>query len=130
MSVYDAATLAAFNTTAEKLITDRAECVAADEEHRRSYVPQVYNEAKQRYEQQVDRSCLCRMCPSDNPPDALCRLCGKVAYSGPHSVTERMCARCGYYCAECTQRFPEHMVPEEFMFLVCVPCTVQMQASR
>jgi hypothetical protein len=110
MATYDAQTLAAFGYSADELVAARAESVAES----------VYNAAKKRF--QKPRVCPCRMCADS---DALCTLCRRVARSGPHAVTERMCARCGRYCAECVTLHPELMVPEEWMFLTCARCNIK-----
>jgi len=117
MATYDAETLAAFGYSADELVAARAEELACASAQRAPRARPTFNVAKKRFE--LPRVCLCRMC-SDS--DALCTLCRRVAYSGQHAVTERMCARCGWYCAECVALHPEHMVPEEWMFLTCERC--------
>lgn len=133
-ATYDEETLAAFGYTSESLVVARKAQLAEQEEYERSCVPPharpVYNEAKSRFEIKPVYKCPCRMCAMHNPSDAKCRLCGAVAYSGKHLVTERMCARCGHYCAKCIALHPEYMVPEEWMFLTCVPCLLGMSAKR
>jgi hypothetical protein len=126
MATYDAQTLAAFGYSADELVAARAESVAeesvAASAADRPRARPVYNAAKKRFQFQMPRVCPCRMC-SDS--DALCTLCGQVARSGPHAVTERMCARCGWYCAECVTLHPELMVPEEWMVLTCARCNIK-----
>jgi hypothetical protein len=112
MTTYNAQTLAAFGYSADELVAARELAAPALPRAR-----PVYNAAKKRFE--LPRVCQCRMCSGSA---ALCTLCGRVAYSGPPANTERMCARCGWYCAECVALHPELMVPEEWMFLTCERC--------
>lgn len=100
---YDDATLAFFGYTQENLQLARQECIAVEAACMANY----------------KSKCLCRMCSSS---DIFCSLCKKPAYSGPHSVDERMCAKCGWYCSNCVSAHPEYMIPEEWMFLTCKRC--------
>lgn len=116
--MYDEKTLAEFGYTPETLLKERAESEA-------EYAESV----KWAKIHRNNKHCPCnaRLCiyKFASPPNGTCSECGSVAYSGPPSVAERMCVECGYRCAKCVALHPDHMVPEEWMFLTCVPCSMR-----
>jgi hypothetical protein len=116
--MYDKETLAAFGYTPEALLKGRAERQA---EYAKSL---LYAKMRRSH-----KPCPCnvRMCIYKNVsvPNGMCSECGTVAYSGPPSAAERMCMDCGYRCAKCVALHPDHMVPEEWMFLTCAPCSAR-----